>query len=213
MDDNNPFDDSRIASAYEDWFHTTGKKAADQEKRLLRSLINQFDEVHTILDVGCGTGYFTNWAHQHGIKVFGLDRSLAMLHQAQKYVALDCCLGDALSLPFSSQSFDLVSLITVLEFVDDPIFVLREGFRVTRRGLIIGAINRHSLLGISYHLKGGPIWKEARLFTTGELIKMLSEIAPVPYKLTYQTTLWPIYPGSIGLPWGGFVGVAMVLEG
>lgn len=212
MDVYNPFGDPRIASTYEDWYRTTGKKAVDQEKQLLRSLINQFEEAYTILDVGCGTGYFTNWTRQLGLKSYGLDRSLAMIFEAQKHDALDCCLGDAVRLPFSSHSFDLVSLITVLEFVADPVFVLSEALRVSCHGLIIGVINRNSLLGIHYRLKGGPIWKNARLFTPVELMKMLRKIAPDPHKFTYQTTLWPIFPGSIRLPWGGFIGLAVFLD-
>lgn len=208
----NPFDEVRIASAYEDWYHTTGKKAADQEKQLLQSLINQFEGARTILDVGCGTGYFTIWYRQLGLKSYGLDRSLAMISEVPKYDVLNVCLGDAGNLPFSSHSFDLVSLITVLEFVADPIFVLREAMRVTRRGLILGVINRHSLLGLHYRLKGGPIWKAARFFTPGELMRMLRNIAPDTHDLTYQTTLWPIIPGSIRLPWGGFLGLAVILD-
>jgi ubiquinone/menaquinone biosynthesis C-methylase UbiE len=212
MDAYDPFGDSRIVSRYEDWYRTTGKRAADQEKLLLRSLINQFGQAHTILDVGCGTGYFTNWYRQLGLQPFGLDKSLSMINHAQEHHILDCCLGDAVRLPFLPYSFDLVSLITVLEFVTDPVLALREALRVTRRGLILGVINRHSLLGIHYRLKDGPIWKAARFFTPGELIKILREIAPGLLEITYQTTLWPIFSGSSQLPWGGFIGLGVIVN-
>ena len=180
--------------------HCLGK-AAYQEKQILHALLENFGGAQTILDVGCGTGYFTDWFRGLGYPLAGLDKSLKMLHQGQMVYDLDCCLGDATRLPFSSDSFDIVSLITVLEFLADPIAALREGVRVTRHGFILGVINRYSLLGIHYRHEGGPIWGSANLLTPSKLIQLLFETMDRPGKISYKTTLWVLFSEFIQLTW------------
>ena len=208
----NPFDSPDIALGYEDWYHNTGKDAARQEKALLKALLRQADGVKTILDVGCGTGYFTGWYQQLGLSAVGLDRSRLMIQQAQQNHAMACILGDAHNLPFPAKAFDLVSIITTLEFLRDPAVVIGEGERVARRGLLLGVINRHSLLGCRYRKKGGPIWGSAALYTPGELLRLVRMNIAHPHKILYRTTLWPIFDGRSKLPWGGFIGMLVILK-
>lgn len=207
----NPFEDQKTAQTYERWYHTTGKQAATQEKSLLQWLLSRFGDVKTILDVGCGTGYFTQWYHDLGMSSFGLDRSLQMILQARKRHDVACCQGDAHMLPFQTNAFDVVSLVTVLEFVENPAKVLSEGLRVSRKGLVMGAINRHSLLGWQYRKKGGLIWRDATLFTPAELSRLITENASQALKNISRTTLIPFTSGWSKLPWGSFIGMAIVL--
>jgi ubiquinone/menaquinone biosynthesis C-methylase UbiE len=59
-----------------------------------------------VLDVACGTGFFTQ--HLRG-EVVGLDQSEAMLEIAhQRVPQASFVLGDALEMPFSDRSFDRV---------------------------------------------------------------------------------------------------------
>lgn len=204
-----PFEDPKIAARYEDWYYTTGQKAANQEKELVKALLCQYDRVHTILEVGCGTGYFTNWMRGMDYETVAFDRSRVMLQEAHQHNHLDCVQGDALALPFLDQFFDLVVMITTLEFIDDPDQALSEAVRVAREGMILGVINRNSLLGCRYRRKGGPIWGAARLFTPNELLQMVSGFARSREDITCKTTLWPIFSGSSKLPWGGFIGLSV----
>lgn len=206
----NPFDNPDIAARYENWYHSTGQMAANQEKRLIQAIISQFDGVHTILDVGCGTGYFTNWYKQLDLVPFGLDRSIHMLGEGLRTHPVDCCQGDASELPFDSNAFDLLSYITTLEFLTQPDQALKEGVRVARKGLILGVINRHSLLGWRYRHKGGPTWDNARFYTVWELVQLLRSVISNPYKIFWRTTLWPLFPGALKLPWGGFIGLGVI---
>lgn len=205
-----PFNDPKIASKYDSWYHTSGKKAANQEKSLLSSFLREFGELETILDLGCGTGYFTNWYRTLKFNAAGLDSSIEMLKAARLIYGLNCCQGDAAWLPFDDHSFDLVCMITVLEFAKNPIDILKETLRMTRKGLIIGAVNRHSLLGIRRRCKGGPIWGSARLYSVGELSRLLYQVIDRPARVHYKTTLWPLFKGSIKLPWGGFIGLCII---
>jgi ubiquinone/menaquinone biosynthesis C-methylase UbiE len=212
MKDNNPFQNEDIAANYEAWYHTSGKGADRQEKALLKTLLlNLFPEAKTILEVGCGTGHFTHWFRTLGYTPFGLDRSRNMLNEAVSINPINCLQGDAQALPFTSQAFDVLALITTLEFIPDPQQALSEALRVARQGILLGVINKHSLLGRQYRVKGGPIWGKAALYTPAELKQMLAKVIPHDYDLTMKTTLSPIFSGASKLPWGGFIGLAVKL--
>jgi len=167
MASKNPFKDPEIAANYESWYYNKGKKAVEEEKALLKCFIEGYPDAGTLLEVGCGTGYFTNWFEELGLESLGLDSSSHMIKEAHEKYHLFCILGHGLNLPFKARSFDLVTIITTLEFLDRPKEVLQEALRVTRKGLILGVINKHSLLGLRYAKKGGPIWSHARLFSPG----------------------------------------------
>lgn len=207
----NPFSDPQIAAHYERWYHSKGKRAAQEEKTLIKKFIASFSTAKTILEIGCGTGYFTNWFQSLDLTAVGLDCSRSMILEAIECHHLWCIQGDALALPFAEQSFDVLALITTLEFVEDPYQVLKEALRVTRQGLILGVINKHSLLGLKYLRKGGAIWSRARLFTQRELKRILKQILPKESLVKSRTTLLPGFPGDSRLPWGGFIGVAVEL--
>ena len=209
----NPFDLPGIAAGYESWYETVGRRADRLEKALLRRLIAGIPEPESVLDVGCGTGHFTRWFEEQGMRAAGLDMSPSMLAEAGSRGCAACIRGDARNLPFADDSFDLVALITVLEFVDDPFRVLVEAVRVARRALILGVLNRRSLLGLRLKAKGGPVWSCSELFAPHELVRLVrSAAAERTVKIMWRTTLWPVWPGAMFLPWGGFVGAAVRLS-
>lgn len=212
MKDNNPFQNEDIAAHYEAWYHASGKQADRQEKALLKMLFDHFPDATTILEVGCGTGHFIHWFRTLGYTAWGLDRSRNMLRQAGIAHSISCLQGDGQTLPFASKAFDLVALITTLEFISDPGQALSEALRVARQGILLGVINRQSLLGWRYRLKGGPIWGKAALYTPAELKLLLSKVIPQEYVLMIRTTLLPVFSGTSKLPWGGFIGLAVKLE-
>jgi ubiquinone/menaquinone biosynthesis C-methylase UbiE len=209
MTPHNPFADPETAAGYEAWYQTVGRRADGQEKALLRWLLAGFPPAHTILEVGCGTGHFTRWFGEQGVQAVGLDRSRAMLDQAVSLNSLEYLQGDALTLPFASKSFDLVALITTLEFLPDPLQGLAEAQHVARQGLILGVLNAESRLGRQYKRAGGPIWEAARFFTIHELIAMIRMVTGEKAWIVWRTTLWPFWPGALPLLWGGFIGLAV----
>jgi ubiquinone/menaquinone biosynthesis C-methylase UbiE len=208
----NPFANPKNVASYEAWYQTTGRTADQQEKALLDHLLSEYPTARSILEVGCGTGHFTRWFNQMNLRVFGLELSQPMLEESKRWGGLTCLQGDALDLPFEGSSFDLVAMITSLEFILDPIRALAEAVRVARQGLILGVINAHSYLGWKYKRVGGPIWDVAHLFTVGELTQIILRVTEKTPKFVWRTTLWPIWPGSLPLPWGGFIGMAVRLQ-
>ncbi len=96
-----------------------------------------------ILDVGCGTGFVPSLLSAHladGDVLVGVDQSEGMLRRARAKlngVAVGRCRlvrGDAGSLQFRGESFDLVTVNSFLHHVCDYRSVLREIDRVLRPG-------------------------------------------------------------------------------
>lgn len=118
-----------------------------------------------LLDVGCGSGWFTRVFARHGYDVVGLDRDLDALSFAQGvtrggavYVG-----GDAHALPFATRAFDTVSAVTSLCFVRDERRALQEMVRVARRCVLLGLLHRDSLWYRRKHGRGayaGAHWND-----------------------------------------------------
>jgi ubiquinone/menaquinone biosynthesis C-methylase UbiE len=208
--DTNPFANTEIAAGYESWYLTTGLLADRREKALLKWVLAKFPQACSILEAGCGTGHFTRWFGELGFKTMGLDLSRPMLDEAKKLRGRGYLQGDALWLPFQVRSFDLVALITTLEFLPEPKQALAEAMRVGRQGLILGVLNADSGLGRRYKREGGLIWEAAQLFTPAGLVQMILDIASLKVKIIWRTTLWPFWPGALPLPWGGFIGMGVI---
>jgi ubiquinone/menaquinone biosynthesis C-methylase UbiE len=208
----NPFVDPARVEGYEDWYRTTGRRADLLEKALLQQLLTRFPQASTLLEVGCGTGHFSRWFQESGLRVTGLDLSRPMLVEAARLGSPPCVCGDGLALPFPGSGFDLVALVTTLEFVSSPARALAEALRVARQGMILGVLNRHSVLGRRLRCQGGPVWGVARLYTPGELVRLVHSAAEGKrVALHWRTTLWPLWPAALPLPWGAFIGMAIEL--
>jgi ubiquinone/menaquinone biosynthesis C-methylase UbiE len=208
----NPFTNPTIVAGYEAWYETSGRRADGLEKALLKRLLAGFSRAHTLLEVGCGTGHFTRWFGEQGWRAMGLDLSSLMLAEAVRLGSFPYVQGDALALPFPAGAFDLVALITTLEFITDTVQALSEATRVARHGLILGVLNRQSLLAWRRERSGEALWQMARFFTPAELVRLVQQAAAgTRVKIVWRTTLWPGWPGELPLPWGGFIGMAVTM--
>jgi ubiquinone/menaquinone biosynthesis C-methylase UbiE len=215
LESKNLFADQAIAARYEDWYRGPGRDADELEKRLLGKLLAQFPEAQDALEVGCGTGHFSRWLAERGLAVTGLDLSWPMLREACRLGSPVCLQGDAQAFPFADHSVDLAVLITTLEFVEHPLGTLIEAVRIARQGLILGVLNRRSLLALQYRASGKPLWQAARFFSVGEVKRLVVQAAKGRLRsVRWRTTLWPIpqLPDA-PLPWGGFIGLAVQLDG
>ncbi len=109
-----------------------------------------------VLDVGCGTGVHLNLYKKSGCNLYGVDTSPSMLDVARKRLgdSADLRLGDATSIPFETNTFDLVLCMLVLHEMDQPtrMSVLAEMKRVIKPGGHILLIDFHA--GPARPLKG-----------------------------------------------------------
>ncbi|MBI5330445.1 MAG: class I SAM-dependent methyltransferase [Betaproteobacteria bacterium] len=133
---------------YEAWYGTPrGRWIGATELRLLQRLAGLLPH-ETLLDVGCGTGWFTRrFALRNGWLVTGLDQDPSRLAYARAHGRNERYLeGNARALPFADAAFDRVVSMTALCFVDDWRQALAEMARVARRRVVVGVLNRRSLL-------------------------------------------------------------------
>lgn len=98
---------------------------------------NFIDTPMNVLDIGCGAGFLSNQLSEDGHRVTGLDQSPESLKVARNHdhtCRVKYERGDALSLPYEAQSFDVVTCMDFLEHVTAPSKVIAEAGRVLRPG-------------------------------------------------------------------------------
>jgi len=124
-------------------------------------------EKDTILEVGCGTGALLTdlqsiLGNTKSRRIHGLDINLEFLELASQNVPdAILCLGDAHTLPYENRSFDFTFCHFLLLWVTDPLKVVTEMKRVTKRGGYIAALAEPDY--------GGRIDYPAELSQLGEL--------------------------------------------
>jgi len=201
---------------YDAWYHMPrGRWIGETEYRLLRRLLQPLPGA-TVLDVGCGTGYFTRRLAGDGLRITGIDSNPAMIHHAQSRRQTDeeYIIGDARDLPFPDQSFDYGVAITSLCFIREQEQAVAEMVRVTRRRIALGLLNRHSLLYWHKGRQGGRgAYRGARWHSAREVRRLLGgfnlrnivvrSAIYVPKGGSTARRIETIMPGSLLL--GGFL--------
>lgn len=91
------------------------------------------------LDVGCGNGAFTEVIQSDSgcASLTGIDASegqIAFARHRKGANAATFHVGDAQSLPFADNAFDVTSMALVIAFIPDPAKAVAEMARVTRPG-------------------------------------------------------------------------------
>jgi ubiquinone/menaquinone biosynthesis C-methylase UbiE len=94
------------------------------------------------LDVGCGTGAFTQLVLKHCApkSVAGVDPAPAQIEHARKQTPqAEFQVADAIALPFGDNEFDIVASALVINFIPDRAKALAEMRRVLSPGGIVAA--------------------------------------------------------------------------
>jgi SAM-dependent methyltransferase len=164
-------------AAYNAWYDSRrGAWIGNTEFALLMKTLRPSPGA-TLLDVGCGTGYFSRRFSDAGLRITGVDPDEAMLsYAASRNSDITYLQASALRLPFRDQSFDYVSAITSLCFIEPPAQAVAELWRVSRRAVILGLLNRHSLLYHTKHNQGG--YKGARWDSVNNVHRWLELLTP-----------------------------------
>ena len=204
---------------YDAWYTTRrGAWIGEEEYHLLQSLLEP-RAGKTLLDVGCGTGWFTRrFAALPELRVTGMDPNSEWLAYARGRDAKAQYLeGDGCALPFADKSFDRVVSVTALCFIRDWPRALQEIVRVTRTRFAVGVLNRTSLLWRDKGQSGGKgAYRGAHWHTRAELRTVLDNLNVS--NIRFRTAIFVPSGSGIAhgieyvlpnaLPLGGFLVVA-----
>ena len=190
---------------YEDWFERH-KRFYFSELKALKKVIPE----GLGLEIGVGSGRF---AQPLGAKI-GIDPSVDMLKLAKER-GIQVIQGVGENLPFKDNTFDFVLIVVTLCFVENPVSVMKEAGRVLKSigRLIVGEINRDSMLGKLYEAKKekSAFYKIATFYSGNEIIGMFDEVG-IRYLESYQTLLQPLaFPEMQEEPVKGYDGGGFVV--
>jgi len=220
--------DAGAAAKYDKWYLKSAGHYADfREKELFLKLVKP-QKKQQLLEVGCGTGHNLEFFRELGLDVTGVDTSQSMLEKAAQRLGPGArlCRGQANKLDFADKSFDIVALITVLEFLPDPAGAIREAARVSRKKIYLGVLNKTSMLSLTRRVKGRfgeSIYNQAKFYTIGEIEAMVHSVLS-NVSLNWQSVLlfplgWHRYchwlDGWLTFrknPFGAFLGVRLKLH-
>ena len=105
--------------------------------RCLSSKIRQ--RQRSLLDVGCGYGYFLDLAARDGWNVSGVEIASAAVESAKEKVGTkNIFTGSLKEAHYPDSSFDAITLWDVADMIEDPFEELRECFRIIEQGGVIG---------------------------------------------------------------------------
>jgi SAM-dependent methyltransferase len=94
--------------------------------------------IESILEIGYGSGVFMYTLAQHTTSLFGIDvhsyGGAVRDKLGESDIALSAARGSGMAMPYADASFDVVIIVSALEFMDDPAACLAESLRVTRAG-------------------------------------------------------------------------------
>lgn len=120
-------------------WHTRYLQQAEWTRSLRTYLFEKagIADARRVLEVGCGTGAILREINSPA-SLFGLDLEPASLAECRIHAsAASLTRGDAHSLPYPDQSFDIVYCHFLLLWVNDPLQVVREMARVGRSVLAL----------------------------------------------------------------------------
>lgn len=157
------------------WWHMA-------KRRAVLKMIKKYNKVSNpkILDVGCGTGRNLEEFKKFGT-VFGLDNSVDALKYCQLRGLKNLKLGSAEKTNLKSNYFDIITLLDVLEHIDD-IKAFKEMRRILKKdGLIIITVPALNWLWS----KWDEVLHHKRRYTVNVLKKELNINNFYPVKITY----------------------------
>ncbi len=166
-----PFDD--LASDYDAWFEREGKPVFAIEVQALQQVLPSLSKPW--VEVGVGSGRF---AQALGIET-GVDPSIKLLEMA-KQRGITAFLGRGEQELFGEESFGTVFLIVTLCFLDRPLDVLKEAYRilVPSGKIVLGLVLKESPWGKFYQQKkkqGHRFYKYATFYRYDEIAKLLEQ--------------------------------------
>ncbi len=132
---------------YNNFAQEYADKTAEMEKETRRHFYSLLPDLagKTLLDVGCGSGHDAVYYSSHGAVVNGIDISDKEIEMVRKLNCGTFIVGSMDTLPYQSNSFDLVTSFYALQASDNVEKSLLEMIRVAKPGATILISTKHPL--------------------------------------------------------------------
>lgn len=140
---------------------------SEERFKFYESILNRINGLvqnkGALLDVGCGRGELLYAAKRDGWQVCGVDISPNFAKYAEERFGITVKVGEVKNLNFKPESFDAITLISVLDHTYDPRGLILELSRILKKGgvIFIEVMNNESLLyklgNLYYRLQGKNI--------------------------------------------------------
>jgi len=146
-----PFNFDFVAESYDEYYQSNfGKKIDFVEKRLVKTYLDKIPNKKA-LEIGCGTGHWTQFFSENNFEMIGIDISEKMIEQAKRknIPNANFFVQNCENLNFPTENLENVFAITSLEFLENKEKAIEEIYRVLKPEgyFLIGCLNIHSYLG------------------------------------------------------------------
>lgn len=165
--------------AYYDESNLTVPAFVDRRLDEIVAGLNGYRRTNRWLDIGCGAGALLHASRRAGWEAEGTEISPAAIESlAAQGDAVH--LGDVMTLPLAATSYDVVSLVEVLEHVPHPRAMLERAWELLRPGGILYLTTPHGrgisarLLGLRWSVVAPP--EHLQLVSLGGLRRALAEV-------------------------------------
>jgi ubiquinone/menaquinone biosynthesis C-methylase UbiE len=131
------FSDMEYRDFYNNLNTISRNRKTDINEPTIKHVLDSLDHsISTLLDVGCGNGYFLQRvaARIPSIQLFGCD----IFEKKNKTIDYTNIVADVNSLPFADNEFDVVTCFHTLEHILRPEKAIEELKRVAKKRVIIG---------------------------------------------------------------------------
>ncbi len=115
--------------------------------------IKQYSFPGTLLDVGCGAGFFLKLASENGYTAKGVELSPYAARYAKEKLGLHVFQGELANAGFAKESFDIITLWHVLEHVHDPKKFLGQVNNLLKKNGML-ALEVPNIGSLSAHIAG-----------------------------------------------------------
>jgi len=168
---------NKVAGEYDAWYnHPQGKQVFTAELNAVDQLL---PSEGIGLELGAGTGIFSQHLTKSDRMIICLDPSEEMLVRAKER-DLPIVLGLADYQPFRVGVLDFTFLVSVMEFLDNPVQVFKENVDTAKpeATMTVLFINSDSPWGDFYRdigSKGDTVFQHAKLYTLSEAAETLEK--------------------------------------
>ncbi|MBI4435820.1 MAG: methyltransferase domain-containing protein [Candidatus Omnitrophica bacterium] len=198
------------------WDHPVTSFFVRQRLSFLDRFI-RWENLHTLLDVGCGYGNTLTYCREKvGLRV-GVDRSFAMLSGCPKEAGF-LVQAPVTQLPFKDNSFDCLFGWEILHHLESPEKAVQEFVRVARRYVVLFEPNRYNpaqfLFGLLDRSERGTLHfskqKVEALLRQSGLTVLFSATVGATFPNRMPTFLLPLVQKCpFHLPWIGISSMAI----